>query len=254
MQISSPITLISTSNVHVQNAQTIAGTVPIEIRSISAGSSADPSFADSCSSDESDMGSGSVVSSGALTDASSLDDSPISPEVDTRRLSFFKPTVVEIKRSSQSTIDMLDFDITPKLPQRAPSHSKSAHESVHRQRSIQRMLHPAPEIEIARSSFDMIGERPKTAHRSRSSKTSPTSIVESPQENPFDQELAALHEIAQDFKQTVRTVEEEADVMHMEKYGLASFSATDYMCEIQGLIHSMFADEQPFFKRVGGFF
>ena len=84
--------------------------------------------------------------------------------------------------------------------------------------------------------------------------TSPTTIIESPLESPFDDELAQLHEIAKEFGQTRRTDEEDEDVMSMEKQGLASFSASDYMFEIQSLVHNMFADEQPFFRHLGGFF
>lgn len=85
-------------------------------------------------------------------------------------------------------------------------------------------------------------------------KTSPRAIAESPQETPFDDELAQLEDVAREFEYTMRSAEEDADVIQMEKYGLASFSAADYMYEIQSLVHGMFADERPFFMHLGGFF
>lgn len=82
------------------------------------------------------------------------------------------------------------------------------------------------------------------------------SAVDSPAtlDSPFDKEIAQLQEVAQGFGNAVRTAEEDEDVMYMEKHGLATFSATDYMLEIQSLIHNMFAEEQPFFRHLGGFF
>lgn len=286
-QISSPMALVSTSNVHLYTAQRIAGTSPIEIRKVSQSS------IDSSSSDESEASFSSAQSNGTITDASSIDDSPISTSPEPNYLtSYFKSTVVKSTRSrseTQSSTESNDPDATPRLPQRAPSHSKAAHEVLHRKRSLQRMLSPPPAISDAprssfdiiggkssikqssikaflpplqnsqdgvRSSFDIIGDfRPETTTvKSPREKPSPTSSVESPQDNPFDRELAQLREVADGFGHAVRTTEEDADVMHMEKQGLATFSASDYMFEIQSLIHTMFADEQPLFKHLGGFF
>lgn len=242
-QISSPVVLISTSNAHVKNAHAIAGTRPIEIRKISTSSSVS-----SISSRDSDDGFSSAVSEHTLTDASSVNDSPIDAEPETKRLSYFKPTVVDVGSSSVvSPEESPDPEATPKIPQRAPSHSKSAHETLHRKRSVQRMLqHSSSQRNTPRSSVD-----PASPARSR---TVPAYIGESPQETPFDDELAQLDEVARDFSNTMRTPEEDADVMQIEKRGLASFSATEYMSEIQILVHNLFADEKSCFMQLGGFF
>lgn len=100
-----------------------------------------------------------------------------------------------------------------------------------------------------------MGQRSRTGSLLRSpDKPSPTTIIESPLESPFGQELAQLYEVAQQFGQNTRTAEEDSDVIQMEKCGLAAFSASDYMLEIQSLVHNLFADEQPFLRHLGAFF
>ena len=79
-------------------------------------------------------------------------------------------------------------------------------------------------------------------------------FVEAPKENPFGKELAQLEEVAQQFGHAVRSAEKDADTVFMESHGLACFGASDYMFEIQTLIHAMFADEQPAIIDMGGFF
>lgn len=286
-QISSPTALISTSNVHVYTAQRIAGATPIEIRKVSHSSS------DSSASDESDN-CFSLRSAGTITDASSIDESPTSTSPETNYLtSYLKAGAAKGTRersATESSADSYDPDVTPRIPQRAPSHSKKAHQELHHKKSLQRIQTPPVVISDApRSSFDIVAERssakqpqtkallpplsfqtssyehgrtsfdvpdfrPKIAPvKSPLTKSAPISAVHSPV-SPFDKELAQLEEVANDFGNAVRTADEDADVMYMEKHGLATFSATDYMSEIQSLIHAMFAEEQPLFMSLGGFF
>ena len=290
-QISSPMALVSTSNVHVYTAQVIAGTRPIEIRQVS------DSTIDTSSSDESDTSfSSSVQSAGTLTDASSIDDSPTTSPSLNQFTSLLKPTMISTTRSrsyTDSSTESNDPDVTPRIPQRAPSHSKKAHERIHRKKSLERSLMPPSAIKdvprdsidffsgntstkqqtlkellpplsfenspkTGRSSFDIISDfRPKTATITQVSspveRTSPVSPL-STLDSPFGDEIAQLQEVADGFGNAVRDAEEDADVLYMEKHGFATFSAAEYMFEIQSLVHNMFSDEQPFFKHLGGFF
>jgi len=235
-QISSPLALVSTSNAQVVKANNIAGTSPIEIRHVSSGSTS--------SSDESDVSHGSSVHTlETVTDASSVDESPIGTEPEPNHLtSYFKPSVDTHKHSkspslaSQPSLDM-------NIPHRAASHSKKAHEGVHRKRSIQRMLSPPPsrDRDVGRTSTEILN-------------FGRTGFVEAPKDNPFGNELAQLDAVAEEFGQVVRSAEADADVVYMESHGLAHFSASDYMFEIQSLIHEMFSDERRAVHDLGNFF
>jgi len=227
-KISSPIALLSTSNVLLNDAENIAGTSPIEIRSVSSGSSIGSS-----SGEDSD---GSIHSrETASTDASSVDESPVHTEPEPNHLScYFKPSVDTQSKSpsqSSSTSTHSSFD-APQLPQRVPSHSKKAHERVHRQASIRRMLSPPP-------------SRGEDAARSSTALLSPTtnSFVEAPKNGPFGQELAQLDAVAEEFGHVVRDAETEADIASMQSHGLAYFAASDYLSEIQSMIYETFVDE-----------
>jgi hypothetical protein len=231
-QISSPMALLSTSNVLLNNAQSIAGTAPIEIRHVSSGSSTSSS-----SGEDSDAGTGSIHSHETVTDASSVDESPVQPEPN--HLScYFKPNVDTQNRASSShspgssARPSLD---TPVLPQRVPSHSKRAHESVHRKRSVQRMLSPAA------TARDLI----RDSARSSAEIFSPTksAFVEAPKESPFGRELAQLDEVAEEFGNVVRDAEADADMKVIRQRDLAQFAASDYLAEIQSLIYATFEDE-----------
>ncbi|KAK5690988.1 hypothetical protein LTR17_025781 [Elasticomyces elasticus] len=227
-QISSPIALISTSNMLLNTAQDIAGTSPIDIHDISPISSSSSMM----SRGASDASSGRH-SVGSITDASSIEESPISAEPN--HLScYFKPAVDTDSRPSTAISPSArpSFD-APRLPQRVPSHSKKAHEKVHRTRSIQRMMSPPP----------------STAYEARDSteifSLTKASFVEAPKESPFGAELAQLDEVAEEFGHVVQDAETEADIEAMESRGLACFSASDYMSDIQDLIYSTFQQPSP---------
>lgn len=232
-QISSPMALVSTSNQHIHNANTISGTSPIEIRHVSSGST-------SSSSEESDASNSSIHSHDTTTDASSVDNSPISPEPEPNHLScYFKPAVDTHSRSTSTLTSPRPSLDTPRLPQRAPSHSKRAHEGVHRKRSVQRMLSPPPsrhserEPTQYRSSAEMFSSVPYSPQKQ--------TFVEAPQEsNPFGKELAQLDEVAEEFGQVVRSAERDADEVYMEVHGLGKFGAMEYQLDISDLVRECF--------------
>jgi hypothetical protein len=234
--------LVSTSNAQVAKANNIAGTSPIEIRHVSSGSTS--------SSDESDASHGSSVHSlETITDASSVDESPIRTEPEPNHLtSYFKPAVDTHKHSKQSPSISSRPSLDQNVPERAPSHSKKAHEGVHRKRSIQRMLSPPPSRERVASTEIFNPNRCGIVEAPRSA------FVEAPRDNPFGNELAQLDAVAEEFGQVVRSAEADADYVYMESHGLACFSASDYMCEIQSLIHDMFSDERGTIYDLGNFF
>lgn len=140
---------------------------------------------------------------------------------------YFKPAVDTHARSpSQSPRNSARPSLeTPSVPQREPSHSKKAHETLHRKRSVQRMFSPPP-----------------TAREHRRSPTQ-ESFVEAPKEGPFGRELAQLDEVAEEFGHVVRDAETEADFASMKKHDLAYYAASDYLSEIQSMIYSTFEDE-----------
>jgi len=149
---------------------------------------------------------------------------------------YFKPAVdTQSKSLSQSPPSSARPSLdTPSLPQRVPSHSKKAHENIHRKRSIQRMMSPPA------TSRDFNRDT-----RSSTEIFSPTkaSFIEAPKESPFGRELAQLDEVAEELGHVVRDAEADADISVMKSRGLAYFAASDYMSDIQDLIYATFAPE-----------
>ncbi|KAL1303996.1 hypothetical protein AAFC00_000440 [Neodothiora populina] len=226
-QISAPINLISSTNVLSFDAPDIVGTVPTPYataayveRSMSFGASDSSSRS---SGDHSDVSSASARD--YSTDASSLTSSPNSPEPN--HLScYFKPSVYtdlpDRPGSQSSQTSQPSFD-APAVPQRAPSHSKKAHMHVSRQRSISRLRSPPSTAqEMVRESSENFA---------------------SEQIHPFGKELEQLNEIAEEFGGVVRDAEADADYHFMEAHGLAYFSATDYMMEVQEMLDTVFEEE-----------
>lgn len=233
-QISSPVALISTSNVMLNDAELIAGTTPLEmVRSPSSGS---PSIASS--HEDNDSSNSSIRSHGTLTDASSIDEapSPTSCEPEPNHLScYFKPAV-DTQSSSPSlsraaSVSNRQSTDSPDIPTRVASHSKKAHESLHRKRSIQRVLSPPP-------------SRDGRSMSTESFNPSLSAFVEAPVDAPFVNELAQLDEAAEEFGQVVQDAEATEDAMFMKSYDLAQFSASDYLSEIQDMIYSTFTDDE----------
>jgi len=229
-KISSPIALVSTSNTLLNRARTIIGTSPIDMRSTSYGSSSS-----SVSGEDSDASTASIHSRDTVTDASSVDESPVSAAPEPNHLScYFKPAVDTANNSPVQSPTAFD---APRVPQRVPSHSKKAHESLHRKRSIQRIMSPPPSRghDIDREQLRSPAETFFSSSRS--------GVVEAPKESPFGKELAQLDEVAEELGQVVCQAETDADSGFMQAYGLAAFTASDYLSEIQSLIYDTFADE-----------
>ena len=229
-QISSPVALLSTSNVLLNNAQSIMGTAPIEYVNASSASSISSGSAEDSGASTSN---GSIHSTETGTDASSIDESPIEPKHN--HLScYFNPgvdtqSIAPSLSPRSSKRQLLD---TPSIPQRASSHSKKAHEGLHRKNSIKRMLSPPPARNPARSSTDLIS-------------ATTTSFVEAPTDSPFGRELAQLDAVAEEFGQVVNNAEVDADEVAMKSFDLAAFGASDYLFEIQSLIHEMLEESEP---------
>ncbi|EMC95267.1 hypothetical protein BAUCODRAFT_35258 [Baudoinia panamericana UAMH 10762] len=229
-QISSPLALLSTSNPLFNNAQHIPGAYPIEDRSISSSSSTH-------SADDSDASS-SHRTAGSMTDASSVDElsTPSTPvDVEPNHLScYFKPAVdtKAVSPDQTPTMSQTSFD-APLIPRRVPSHSKKAHEKLHRKNSIKRLMSPPPRE--LRNSTDMFAVATLSA------------FVEAPREAPFGKELEQVDEVAEEFGQVSRDAETEADLNAVQDLGLGQFAACDYMSEIQSLVFSTFYEEEQAF-------
>ncbi|KAM3420257.1 hypothetical protein BST61_g3544 [Cercospora zeina] len=220
-QISSPVALISTTNPLSYDAPNIAGTTPIRARNVTATSTT------SSTGEDSDAPSLSFDG----TDTSSIDETPMTPEPEPNHLScYFKPAVdtKTANRSGSATISTPTG--APVLPQRVPSHSKSAHENIHRKRSVQRLMSPPPSI-LRRQSTEFFSMA--------------SSFVDTPSEiNPFGYELAQLDAVAEEMSHAVRDAEAEEDKIFMDTHGLACFGIDDYMLEIKSLVCDYLV-EQP---------
>jgi len=217
-QISSPVALVSTTNMLSYSAPDINGS---NHRDFSA------STASSTSGEESDASTNSIHSNDTNTDMSSIDESPSCPSPN-HLSSYFKPAVDTSFNSpthSPSLSTAASFE-APILPRRAASHSKHAHESLSRKRSVQRLQSP-----------------PSSARASSEFTPSLSASVEAPRENPFGKELEQLDEIAEEFGQTVRNAEYDADTAYMRSRNLGAFAASDYLNEIHGLIAETFEEQ-----------
>lgn len=226
-QISAPVALVSTTNPLSYDAPNIAGTFPIGYSSTTS---------QSPRSSEGDDSDASTLSIDSNTDASSVEDSPLtSPELEPNHLScYFKPAVnTATPTRSPSSSTRPSFD-APSIPQRVPSHSKKAHEFVHRKRSVQRLM--SPPASVIRHSNEMFSPPQEEA-------------VEAPKEHhPFSSELAKLDEAVEDITLVVRDAEEDEDAAVMSswgKYGLAKFDVAAYLLEIDALIEEAQPVDQP---------
>jgi len=223
-QISSPVALVSTTNMLSYNAPDIIARQSTFQRDFSPSSSNNSSCGD-----ETDASANSVHSNDTQTDMSSVDDSPTSPSPN--HLScYFKPAVeTNSNTPAQSPLQSPSLSAVdaPILPQRAASHSKKAHEKLSRQRSVRGVNSPPSS---ARTSSEQV-------HSIHSADLS--------RENPFDKELEQLDEVAEEFGHTVRKVEAHADTTYLLSHNLAEFGASDYLNEIRDLLEELFPTQQP---------
>lgn len=219
-RISSPVALLSTTNMLSYNAPDIA-----TMRHASSSSSSTLSHS---SAEESDHTLSSNRSRETLTDASSVDSSPTSPEPN--HLSCYFPATQPPHRSASSGNLFRKSELTekvPAVPERAVSHSRRAHERVAHKRSLQNMKPP--------SSLHM-RERSSREHRTSFDMFKGT-IEEG---HPFGKELEQLNEVVEEFGGVVMDVEMEEDIASMSQKGLAKLRATDYLDEIQPLYSGLF--------------
>jgi hypothetical protein len=221
-QISSPVALVSTTNMLSYSAPSIASAQSANYRDFSA------STASSTSGEDSDASTNSIHSNDTNTDMSSVDESPICAAPN-HLSSYFQPAVDTTNNSpihSPSMSTSATFE-APILPQRAASHSKHAHESLSRKRSVQRMQSP-----------------PTSARASSEFTPSLGASIEAPRDNPFGKELEQLDEIAEEFGQTVRNAEYDADTAYMRSHNLGVYAASDYLNEIHGMIAETFHEQR----------
>lgn len=238
-KISLPLALVSTTNMLSYNAPDIATMRLVSSSTASSHSSADDS-------DHSVSGRSRASSHGSrdttLTDASSVDNSPISPAPN--HLSGYFPGPGKQLRKSASTTSLQQVkeeivEPVPAIPQRALSHSKRAHERLAHKRSLQNVT------VNGRTSMNSRGSM-GSQRLSREHRTSVDMFKGSVQEeaHPFGRELQQLNEIVEEFGGVVRDAETEADLNVMRSMNLAAFCAADYLAEIRPLFSSRFGIPQ----------
>jgi len=252
--ISSPVQLISTTNMLSYNAPDLPTVSPALRHASSLSSTSSTSSSRKKSLDDSDLHS----SSPELTDASSIESSsPRSPKPN-HLSSYFSgaatepfpsaiplepvtvPAPVSRPRRTVSTTSLqaktLANESSPAVPQRARAHSKHAHEQIARQRSLHSMS------STPRGSQEYRASREQRA----STEIFRAAVVE--ETHPFGKELEQLNEVVEEFGGVLAAADMDEDIIFMRHHGLSKFSATDYLSEIQPLFGGALA---PNFGRRG---
>jgi hypothetical protein len=233
-KISAPIELISTTNMLSYNAPDIyprsRSSTTSSAASMTTGSSA------------SDSGSPSSLTTPLTSpETSSIESSPTSKSPEANHLScyFGVPT---------------SDDEAPKIPQRAPSHTKRSAERVARKRSMSKMT--SPKNSISRTSNQSQSHQPSKHSFSNSVSTSRSSInmfSQNPEtlEHPFGNELAQVSELVEEYGQSKEKLtifdQEEQELISM---GLYKFGVDDYLNELQELYSLAFNDPPPMPQQV----
>lgn len=258
-KISHPVELLSTTNMLSYSAPDIAP------RSRSSSNSSAGSMTSGSSASE---GGSSITTPITSPEVSSSESSPIAKMPDLNNLSAYFPT----SPANDNHIEV------PRIPQRAPSHTKKHSEVVARKRSMSRMATPKSSISSRNLSVSTTGFQspaasatPTTAtpgrasaHKSTASHKSNLSYKSSmshkssistrssvnmfspnPEtpEHPFGSELAQVSELAEEFgssKQTRPILDPEEQ--ELVSLGLFKFAADDYMNELQGLFITAFGE------------
>ncbi|EMD66973.1 hypothetical protein COCSADRAFT_283517 [Bipolaris sorokiniana ND90Pr] len=232
-KISLPVALVSTTNMLSYNAP--------DISSLKNASSM-ASLTQTSSADDSDhsVSTRSRASSHAsrdttLTDASSVDLSPISP-VPNYAGGF--PSGGKPLRKSASTTSLKQvkeeiIEPVPTIPARALSHSKRAHERLAHKRSLQNVG-----TRGSISSRGSVGSV-RSSREQRSSLDMFKATIEE-ESHPFGRELEQLNEVVEEFGGVVRDAEAEADRFAMLSRNLAAYCAADYLVEIRPLFSQRF--------------
>ncbi|USP77100.1 hypothetical protein yc1106_04374 [Curvularia clavata] len=227
-KISLPVALVSTTNMLSYNAPDIANLKSASSMASLAQSSADDSdHSVSTRSRASSHGSRDTT----LTDASSVDLSPISP-VPHHLAGLPSPHVKPLKKSASTTsLKRVKEEVSepvPAIPQRALSHSKRAHERLAHKRSLQH---------VSTGSLGSVGSR--SSREQRSSLDMFTATIQE-ENHPFGRELEQLNEVVEEFGGVIRDAEAEADLSAMRSKNLAAFCAADYLADIQPLFSRRF--------------
>lgn len=232
-KISSPVALLSTTNMLSYNAPDIATLDIAAIRAASSPTTSDHSAEDSDHSASTTRSrSSSHGSRDTLTDASSVGSSPTSPAPN-HLSGYFESSATKAPRRSVSSGNLNRksepvVEAVPALPERALSHSKRAHERLAQKRSMQN-IKPRASMHSNRSSRE---------HRAS------LDIFRAPIEeegHPFGKELEQLNEVVEEFGGVVRDAEAEADLAIIRDRGLAIFCAADYLAEIKPLFGHPYA-------------
>ncbi|MCJ1272620.1 hypothetical protein MMC21_000406 [Puttea exsequens] len=198
--ISSPLELLSTTNVLAYNAPDIGAATTTNIN---------------YGSDSDSSGSHAYSNSTRATtpDSSSINSAP-SP-VEPNHLSTYFQSAKSAKHGSK---DSSDCD-SPTIPQRAPSHSKKAHQASARlRRSASKTTLPPTQIHSplpTNTCNDMFSNKPEPNH-------------------PFGAELTQVNELAEEIGARDVIILDEEEQFLIEN-GLCKFGADDYMDEIHGL-------------------
>ncbi|TKX23328.1 hypothetical protein C1H76_4395 [Elsinoe australis] len=248
-EISLPVALISTTNMLSYEAPDIIDAPHVSNmggRYFSSDNSVGSS-SPSVSGEDSDL-SGSIHSHD--TDATSVDMS--SPDLsEPNHLSEYFKSSGTHRSTKSTTSSRMSHSTThshssrpsmdsnsPRVPSRAPTHSKNAHMLSHK-RSVQRMA-TIPSETHTRDSFDMFNVNAMN-------KPAPPPVF-APVNHPFGNELAQLNEAAEEFGHAVRNAEADADSQVMRSKGLVRFCANDYMDEISSLYLTVFEEDMPTYQ------
>lgn len=252
-KISHPVELLSTTNMLSYSAPDIFPR---------ARSSSNSSVGSMTSGSSASDGSPDIATPITSPESSSTESSPINKMPDLNHLSCYFPATAPAP---------IDTDV-PKIPQRAPSHTKKHSEVLARKRSMSRVSTPKSGSISSRklsSSTNSISSpaTPRHAsmhksisstHKSSISTTRSSIIMFSPTadaaaEHPFGNELAQVSELAEEYGSSEQKLDkqleqqqpthildpEEQELLAM---GLFKFAADDYMNELQGLFITAFGE------------
>lgn len=225
-KISSPVVLLSTTNMLSYDAPDIA-TLRQNSPSASSTHSADDSDHSTIRSRSSSHGSHDT-----LTDVSSVSSSPTSPAPNHLSEYFGSSSKVPRRSASSGNLQQPKAEAAepiPAVPERALSHSKRAHERLAQKRS-QQNIRPHNSMGSLRSSRE----------QRASLDIFQSTINEEEESHPFGKELEQLNEVAEEFGGAVRDAEMDADLAAIRERGLATFCAADYLQEISPLFSDRF--------------
>ena len=225
-KISSPVVLLSTTNMLSYDAPDIA-TLRQNSPSTSSTHSADDSDHSTVRSRSSSHGSQHT-----LTDASSVSSSPTSPKPNHLSEYFGSSSKVPRRSASSGNLQQPKAETAepiPAIPERALSHSKRAHERLAQKRS-QQNIRP----------HNSMGSLRLSREQRTSLDFFQSTINEEEESHPFGKELEQLNEVAEEFGGAVRDAEMDADLAAIRERGLATFCAADYLQEISPLFSDRF--------------